>query len=213
MSQIKKGPKLKICLNFFLLQYKGKKSITKISMSLKLRLRNIKCNFVVKKELTPHLKLFKQHKTNKVLRLGDKICLTVYQNSLLKVHVTGISSSSDFESVLSFFKSINIGISRMEINNTFWMIKPFIINNFYKFAIFCKNRSKTGSTVIDVSNVGLNGNGEFFNSIFLRNFDCEGTVIIHRTSILILGAKNIFAIKILKQSLENLITSYQKQHP
>ena len=182
-------------------------------MSLKLRLRNVKCNFVVKKELTPHLKLFKQHKTNKVLRLGDKICLTVYRNNLLKVHVTGISSSSDFESVLSFFKINKIGISRMQINNTFWMIKPFIINSFNKFAYFCKNRSKTGSTAIDVSNVGLNGNGEFFNSIFLRNFDCEGTVIIHRTSILILGAKNIFAIKILKHSLENLITSYQKQQP
>ena len=114
-------------------------------MSLKLRLRNVKCNFLVKKDLTPHLKLFKQHKTNKVLRLGDKICLTVYRNNLLKVHVTGISSSSDFESVLSFFKINKIRISRMQINNTFWMIKPFIINNFYKFAYFCKNRSKTNN--------------------------------------------------------------------
>ena len=182
-------------------------------MSLKLRLRNVKCNFVVKKELTPHLKLFKQHKTNKVLRLGDKICLTVYRNNLLKIHVTGISSLSDFESVLAFFKSINLGISRIQINNTFWMIKPFIINHFYKFADFCKNRPKTGSTVIDVSNIGLNGDGKFLNSIFLRNSACKGTVIIHRTSILILGATNIVAIKLLKQSLENLITSYQKQHP
>ena len=93
------------------------------------------------------------------------------------------------------------------------MIKPFIINHFYKFADFCKNRPKTGSTVIDVSNIGLNGDGKFLNSIFLRNSACKGTVIIHRTSILILGATNIVAIKVLKQSLENLRTSYQKQHP
>ena len=182
-------------------------------MSLKIRLRNVKCCLNVKKELTPHLKLFKHNKTNKVMRLGEKICLTVYRNNLFKVHVTGISSSSGFESVLSFFKSIDIDISRIQINNTFWLIKPFIINHFSKFAVFCKNRSKTGKTVIDISNVGLNGDGKFLNSIFLRNSVCKGTVIIHRTSILILGAKNITAIKLLKHSLENLITSYQNQYP
>ena len=111
-------------------------------MSLKLRLRNVKCNFLVKKDLTPHLKLFKQHKTNKVLRLGDKICLTVYRNNLLKIHVTGISSLSDFESVLSFFKAINLGISRIQVNNTFWMVKPFIINNFLQICRLLQKQTK-----------------------------------------------------------------------
>ena len=177
-------------------------------MELKLRLRNIKCIFVVKKELKTHLKLFKQNTKNKTLRLENKICLTLYKNNLLKVHVTGISCFSDFDSVLFFFKSKSIHISRIQINNTFWLIKPLIINHFNRFAEFCKRRSKTESTIIDASNVGLNGDGGFLNSIYLRSTLCKGTVIIHRTSTIILGATTMGAIKILKHSLGNLLTSY-----
>ena len=177
-------------------------------MELKLRLKNIKCIFVVKKEPTNHLKLFKQHTKNRILRLENKICLTLYENNLLNIHITGISCFSDFDSVLSFFKSKNIEISRIQINNTFWLIKPLIINHFDRFAEFCKKRPKTESIIIDASNVGLNGDGGFLNSIYLRSTLCKGTVIIHRTSTIILGATTIAAIKILKHSLGNLLTSY-----
>ena len=107
-------------------------------MKLKLRLRNIKCIFFVKNELNNHMELFKEHTKNKILHLENKICLTLYGNNLLKIHVTGISCFSDFDCVLSFFKSRNIHISRIQINNTFWLIKPLIINHFDKFAEFCK---------------------------------------------------------------------------
>ena len=156
-------------------------------MKLKLRLRNIKCIFVVKKELNNHLEMFKQYTKNKILRLENKICLTLYGNNLLKIHVTGISSFSDFDCVLYFFKSKNIDISRIQINNTFWLIKPLIINHFDKFAEFCKKRPNTESTIIDASSFGLNADGGFLNSIYLRSPLCKGTVIIHRTSTIILS--------------------------
>ena len=187
---------------------KRNKDGTNLTMKLKLRLRNVKCIFVLKKELKKHLELFKQHTKNKILRLEKKICLTLYENNLLKIHITGISCYSDFDCALSFFKSKNIEISRIQVNNTFWLIKPLIINHFDKFAEFCKKRSKTESTIIDASNFGLSGDGGFLNSIYLRSSLCKGTVIIHRTSTIILGATNIAAIRILKHSFGNLLTSY-----
>ena len=180
-------------------------------MKLKLRLRNIKCIFFVKNELNNHMELFKEHTKNKILHLENKICLTLYGNNLLKIHVTGISCFSDFDCVLSFFKSRNIHISRIQINNTFWLIKPLIINHFDKFAEFCKKRPNTESTIIDASSFGLNADGGFLNSIYLRSPLCKGTAIIHRTSTIILGVTNIAALNILKNSLENLFTSYHTQ--
>ena len=173
-----------------------------------LKLRNVKCSFIVKQVTLQSLNKFFLYKKNHILRLGDKICLTIYPKSLHKIHVTGISNQSDIECVLNYFKSNNIKASKVQIDNTFWIIKPLLIPHFDKFAAFCQQRQTTDSTLLDLSNQGLNGDCGFLNVIYLRLFSCNGTITIHRTCSLILGAKNIMSVKLLLQALEILINDY-----
>ena len=173
-----------------------------------LKLRNVKCSFIVKQVTLQILNNFFLKRKNYILRLGDKICLTIYPKSLHKIHVTGISNKSDIEFVLSYFKSNNIKASKVQIDNTFWIVKPLLIPRFDKFATFCRQRQSTDSTLLDLSNQGLNGDGGFLNVIYLRLFSCKGTITIHRTCSLILGATNITSVKLLLQALEILINNY-----
>ena len=174
---------------------------------LKIRLRNLKCVFAVHDSLKAICKQFQLHQKNYTFRLEKTICLTIYPSSMYKIHATGISSLIAFDLILTFFEKNNIRVQSVKVNNTFWMIKPLIIKNFNRFAQFCK-RQNTDSVTIDLSNMGLNGDGGFLNAIFLRHFGLKGTVIIHRTCSLILGPKNIDELKLLSHDLQNLISSY-----
>lgn len=105
----------------------------------------------------------------------------------------------------------------MQIDNTFWIIKPLLIPHFHKFAEFCQITKRSdleswgglgGSLDLDLSNFGLNGDGGFLNVIYLRLFSCKGTITIHRTSSLILGAKSITDVKLLTHAFDKLIENY-----
>ena len=175
---------------------------------VRVQLRNIKCVFIMQTSLDSIHNQFQLHKKNLTLKLCEKICLTIYPNSAFKIHATGISSFSDLNCILSFFESNNIKVSNVKINNSFWMIKPLIINFFDKFAKYCSEQRKS-DVILDTSNIGLNGDAGFINAIYLRHLDCHGTVIIHRKCSLILGSKNIEAIKLLICDLRSLIDGYE----
>ena len=178
------------------------------SYQVKLRLRNVKCLFVLHDNIEALCKKFQLHEKNYTLRLDEKICLTIYPNSKYKLHATGISGLEDLEQILYFFVTNEIKVKSVEVNNTFWLIKPLIIKNFDKFAQFCKTRQKLDSVTINLNNLGLNGDGGFLNAIFLRHLDVNGSVIIHRTCSLILGPKNIDEVKLLSYDLQMLLNSY-----
>ena len=179
---------------------------------MKFKLRNIKCVFSVQESLDWMLKEFKFHKRNYTLRLENRICLTLYPKNLFKIHATGISNSDDLNCVSSFFESKRIKVCNATVNNSFWILKPLIIQSFDKFAKFCqeKNKQKKNSSItIDLSNIGLNADGCFLNAIYLRQIGCHGVVIIHRTSSLILGPTNIAELKKLREGFQNLLDQYK----
>lgn len=174
-----------------------------------LKLKNVKCSFIVKKIKTQFQNNFFRYKKNHILRLCNKICLTIYPKSLQKIHVTGISNRSDIECVLAYFKSNYITVLKVQIDNTFWVIKPLLIPHFAKFITFCQQRQATDwSGTLDCSNQGLNGDGGFLNVVYLRLLSCQGTITIHRTCSLILGAKSITSVKLLIHELQILINDY-----
>ena len=176
------------------------------------KLRNIKCVFAVQDSLDWIIKEFHHHKRNFTLRLKNQICLTIYTKSLFRIHATGISSMSDFNCVLDYFHSKCIIVHNAMVNNSFWILKPLLIQNFNKFAKFCEEQNKQkniSSVTIDISNVGLNGDGCFLNTIYLRRLNCHGVVIIHRTCSLILGPTNISELKLLIKDLKKLINQYE----
>ena len=107
-----------------------------------VKLKNVKCIFIVENKSIKFFNKFSKHKKNLILRYVKKVCLTIYPNNPLKIHATGISNSFDFESLLSFFESNDMKISEIVINNTFWIIKPLVIPHFKKFATFCKDKKK-----------------------------------------------------------------------
>ena len=174
-----------------------------------VKLRNIKCVFVVHNSLISLQKQFQLHNKNHTFKLCNKVWLTIYPNSQFRIHATGISTSSDFESVLSFFRSKHIVVSSVAVNSTFWLIKPLVIKSFNTFADFCNKKQKLKSTTIDASNVGLNGDAGFLNAIYLRRHSCTGTVIIHRNTSLILGSKNVKDVELLLHDLQDLISCYE----
>ena len=179
---------------------------------MKFKLRNVKCVFAVQDSLDWLIKEFQYHKRNYTLRLNSKICLTIYPKSLFRIHATGISSAFDLNCILDFFESKCLKVCNAKVNNSFWILKPLIIQNFDKFAKYCQERNKqkvNSSVTIDISNVGLNGDGCFLNAIYLRLLDCHGVVIIHRTCSLILGPTNISELKLLIKELDNLIKQYK----
>ena len=179
---------------------------------MKFKLRNIKCVFSVQESLDWMLKEFKFHKRNYTLRLENRICLTLYPKNLFKIHATGISNSDDLNCVLSFFESKCIKVCNATVNNSFWILKPLIIQSFDKFAKFCqeKNKQKKNSSItIDLSNIGLNADGCFLNAIYLRQLGCHGVVIIHRKCSLILGPTNISELKQLRKGFQTLLNQYE----
>lgn len=178
-------------------------------MNVKVQLRNIKCVFIVQNSLDFIRVQFQLHKKNHTYKFNDnKICLTIYPKSSFKIHATGISSLLDLNCILSFFDLNNVIVNNVRINNSFWMIKPLIIKNFDKFAIFCNNQ-KYNEVTLDTSHFGLNGDAGFLNAIFLRHSGYHGTVIIHRTCSLILGPTNTSALNVLICDLENLLSVYE----
>ena len=190
--------------------FKGKypKAKTRITMDMRLKLRNIKCVFIVKNQLLSLLTKFSLRNKYYIFRLKNKICLTIYPKSKFKIQVTGIATNSDYNCLLTFFELNKIEVSEVQINNTFWIIKPLNIIHFDKFAKFCDLRRRKGKVNIDLSNHGLNGDGGFLNAIYLRHSSCKGTIVIHRTSSLILGATTLPAIRMLKLELTKLLSDY-----
>ena len=176
-------------------------------MNVKIRLRNVKCVFVVHNSLAVLRNRFSLHKKNYTLRLRDKVTLTLYPNNLFRIHATGISALSDFQCILTFFELNNINVSSIDVNNTFWLLKPLVIKNFYSFATFCNGIQKSSPISIDASNIGLNG--DLVNAMFLRHLGYDGTVIIHRTCTLILGSKNVNDVKSLLCDLKTIIDFYE----
>ena len=175
---------------------------------MKVKLRNVKCVFSIQHSLKHILKEFQFHKKNHTFRLHDKICLTTYPKNLFRIHATGIKTISDLNSVLLFFDSNSIRVYNVQVNNTFWILKPLLIQNFDKFAKFCQNTQKN-KVSFDLSNFGLNGDGGFLNAIYLRHSDCRGAVIIHRTCSLIMGPKHITEIRLLTNELKTLLKSFK----
>ena len=177
---------------------------------MKLILRNVKCVFSIQDSLEQIIKEFQFHKKNHTFRLQDKICLTIYPKNLFRIHATGIKTVSDLNSVLLFFDSNCMRISKIQVNNTFWILKLLLIQNFDKFAKFCQNTQIASKQIyFDLSNLGLNGDGGFLNAIYLRHIDCRGAVIIHRTCSLIMGPKHITEIILLKNELKILLKSFK----
>ena len=109
---------------------------------MRFKLKNVKCVFDIQDSLDRIIKYFIFHKRNHTLRLKSKICLTIYPKNLFRIHVTGISNTADLNCVLDFFYSKCIKICNVKVNNSFWILKPLLIQNFDKFAQFCQGKKK-----------------------------------------------------------------------
>ena len=169
-------------------------------------LRNIKCTYVLNRLSTMLLSKFEQRRYNLILRMEQTIILTIYPSSFNRVHATGIKSMSDVMAIKSLFKTCQIKIRDVVVDNTYWLKKPHIIKRFSEFAAFCDS-GDNGNIKIDMTSYGMNGDG-YFNAIYLKHREASGTVIIHRKCIAILGAKSSTSVRLLTTKVHNLITKY-----
>ena len=167
-------------------------------------LRNIKCCFVLN-HLTPSLLLNFQKKGNyKIFRLDTKLVLTLYPSSKNRVHATGVKNFEDFSKIKKIFKKCGSKIRNVQINNSYWIKKPIVINKFHEFAQFC-SQQRSSNVQIDLSNFHMH---PYPNSIYLRHKLVSGTAIIFRKSVIILGAKKESCVKTLIFEVENILNRY-----
>ena len=170
-------------------------------------LRNIKCTFVVDTLSSLFLSKFDKRKHNRILRMKQSIILTIYPSSSNRVHATGIKNMNNLRSIKSLFKICNITIQDIRIDNTYWLNKPHEIVNFTEFALFCQKNKKNMDIDIDLTSFAMNADG-YLNSIYLKHKKANGTVIIHRKCIALLGAKNFASVKLLTKKAEVLFQQY-----
>ena len=154
-------------------------------------LRNLKGVFKVNQVSKPLLKKMNKMRYNRILKLERKITLTIYpnsSNSFKTIHVTGIKCQQDFKDVKKFLQAYQNLLS-FEINNTFFILKPILIENFLKFVHFCSVTSIKIEFNLNIDNIG---DYPGLNVIYMRshsNKEKSCVAMIHRKSISILGAK------------------------
>ena len=147
-------------------------------------------------------------KNNLILRLHESIVLTIYKSSIDRVHATGIKHMKCIQMIKQLFQMCQIKVKRLVINNSYWLKKPIRIRRFSEFASFCKRVQKKGKLQFDVSNFALNSDG-FLNSIYMRHPEASGTIIIHRKSVTLLGAKCSKSVKLLSSELHDILKQYE----
>lgn len=182
------------------------------------KLLNLKATFQCCRITDSLLRQMTLIRFNRVLKMpNSKITLTVYSsNKLERIHVTGLKCAKDFQMVKVLLQSHGVLIKSIQTNNSFFIVKDIKINNFVEFAKFCNNGKIKSQYIINLSNFGLQDTG-FLNVIHLRGQrkDVDKSaclVLIHRKSLIMLGAKNTTKVKKMVKTVNTLFKSFFCSH-
>ena len=174
---------------------------------MRVSLRNIKMVFSVDYISPEFQNLFQPYQHNLILRMSNSVILTIYlsQIKLKRIHITGLKRRNQKKMLLNFFKSHGIEVNRVEINNSFFLLKNINIPEYNKFAFFCSMYKRKG-VKIDLSS--FNSHENFLSVIYMRVLYCTGVANIHRKSVILLACRKKCCVEKLKVELGFLLTEY-----
>ena len=174
---------------------------------MRLSLRNVKLVFSVNCIPLEFQNRFKLHRHNLIMRIFNNVILTIYLSQIhnKRIHVTGLRSKNQKEKLLRFLGRSGIGVDRIQINSSFFLLEGMNIPEYNKFGYFC-SKYKRNKVSIDLSSFNVHEN--FLCTVYLRVLHCTGVANIHRKSIVLLACRKKCCVDTLTKEIRILLISF-----